>query len=56
LPSKKYTLAVMGHFSAAHFLEGYKGACEDLHGHNWKVELRVSTARLDRIGLGGRTS
>ena len=38
-------------FSAAHALRGYRGKCENLHGHNWKVEVYVRGARLDEIGM-----
>jgi len=38
-------------FSSAHNLRGYKGKCEELHGHNWKVELVASSAKLDKIGM-----
>lgn len=36
-----YKIAVEGHFSAAHFLEDYKGLCGSVHGHRWNVVLRV---------------
>ena len=39
-------------FSAAHRLRNYKGNCEALHGHNWKVQVTVETAALNEIGLG----
>lgn len=29
-------------FSAAHFLPEYCGACKDLHGHNWKLEVGIT--------------
>lgn len=34
-------------FSAAHYLKKYKGKCEALHGHNWRVEAIVSSKELD---------
>jgi 6-pyruvoyltetrahydropterin/6-carboxytetrahydropterin synthase len=37
--------------SSAHNLRGYKGACENLHGHNWRVRVTVSGERLDGAGL-----
>jgi 6-pyruvoyltetrahydropterin/6-carboxytetrahydropterin synthase len=46
-----YSLKVQGSFSSAHNLRGYKGKCEDLHGHNWMVEMVVKSARLDKIGM-----
>jgi len=46
-----YELTIETQFSAAHQLRGYKGRCEKLHGHNWRVQVSVSTERLDEIGL-----
>jgi 6-pyruvoyltetrahydropterin/6-carboxytetrahydropterin synthase len=46
-----YELKIEDSFAAAHRLRGYKGQCEDLHGHNWKVEVVVRADRLDEIGL-----
>jgi len=46
-----YEIAVEGHFDAAHFLRGYKGKCEALHGHRYRVVVRVGAARLDATGL-----
>ncbi|MDP8258162.1 MAG: 6-carboxytetrahydropterin synthase QueD [Candidatus Aadella gelida] len=46
-----YTVRVQSHFSSAHNLRGYKGKCEDLHGHNWRVETEVSSEKLDDIGM-----
>ncbi|MFH1877841.1 MAG: 6-carboxytetrahydropterin synthase QueD [Candidatus Omnitrophota bacterium] len=46
-----YTVKVESDFSSAHNLRGYKGKCEELHGHNWKVEVSVASDRLDAIGM-----
>lgn len=46
-----YKIGVISHFSAAHSLRNYKGKCESLHGHNWKVELIVSSAKLNPCGM-----
>ena len=46
-----YELKIEESFAAAHRLRGYKGQCEDLHGHNWKIEVVVRADRLDDIGL-----
>lgn len=46
-----YELKIEDSFAAAHRLRGYRGQCEDLHGHNWKVEVVVRADRLDDIGL-----
>ncbi len=46
-----YELTIEGSFASAHQLRGYKGKCENLHGHNWKVELSVEGKALNDIGL-----
>lgn len=46
-----YRLTVKSEFSAAHNLRGYKGKCEELHGHNWRIEAVVAAKKLDRQGL-----
>jgi len=38
-------------FSAAHSLRGYKGKCEALHGHNWKIRLQIAASELDPLGM-----
>lgn len=38
-------------FSAAHFLKGYRGKCERIHGHNYWVELHIEGKNLDEIGI-----
>lgn len=46
-----FELRVISHFAAAHQLREYKGGCEDLHGHNWKVEVFVEGNELEKNGL-----
>jgi 6-pyruvoyltetrahydropterin/6-carboxytetrahydropterin synthase len=46
-----YSIKVEGTFSSAHNLKGYKGKCEELHGHNWNVEVRVESDKLDKAGM-----
>lgn len=46
-----FDVKVMQDFSSAHQLRGYKGKCEDLHGHNWKVEAVFTAEKLNDIGL-----
>jgi len=46
-----YKIKIISNFSAAHFLRGYKGKCENLHGHNWKVEVIVSSVKLNSCGM-----
>jgi len=47
-----YHLTIITSFAAAHNLLNYQGDCENLHGHNWKVEVTVTTEKLDDAGLG----
>lgn len=46
-----YVLTIEDHFASAHQLRGYKGKCENIHGHNWKVVLNVKGDKLNEIGL-----
>jgi 6-pyruvoyltetrahydropterin/6-carboxytetrahydropterin synthase len=46
-----YEISVEKHFDAAHYLRGYRGKCEALHGHRYRVVARVRASRLDDIGL-----
>ena len=38
-------------FSSGHALRGYKGKCENPHGHNYKVQIVLEGPSLDSIGL-----
>lgn len=46
-----YKLKIITGFDAAHQLKGYKGKCENIHGHNWKVEVEVISEKLNEIGI-----
>ncbi len=46
-----YEVVVYTYFSAAHNLRGYRGKCEELHGHNWKVSVKVGAEKLDQLGM-----
>jgi len=46
-----YEIKVIDEFCGAHNLREYKGKCEALHGHNWKVEVSISSDILDRSGM-----
>ncbi len=45
-----YEIQIIAGFSAAHLLREYKGKCERLHGHNYKVEV---TVQAESPGPGG---
>ncbi|OHE56219.1 MAG: 6-carboxytetrahydropterin synthase QueD [Thermodesulfovibrio sp. RBG_19FT_COMBO_42_12] len=46
-----FELMIETDFSAAHQIRGYKGACERLHGHNWKIQVHVVAERLNEIDM-----
>lgn len=46
-----FEVSVVDTFAAAHFLRNYKGKCERLHGHNYRVEITVSGQKLDGAGM-----
>ncbi len=46
-----YSIRVESYFSAAHRLRGYRGKCESIHGHNWKVEVTILSDSLDKTGM-----
>ncbi len=46
-----FEVAVQETFAAGHALRGYKGKCENVHGHNYRVEITMEGERLDAIGL-----
>lgn len=47
-----WTLRVREKFQAAHFLKAYKGKCERVHGHTFRVEVQVHVNELDETGIG----
>jgi 6-pyruvoyltetrahydropterin/6-carboxytetrahydropterin synthase len=46
-----YEVTVEDTFAAGHALRGYKGKCENVHGHNYRVQVTVQGAELDSTGL-----
>ncbi len=46
-----FELKVKTHFAAAHQLQMVGQKCENLHGHNWKVEVCVTGAELNAAGV-----
>ncbi|MDI6745285.1 MAG: 6-carboxytetrahydropterin synthase QueD [Thermodesulfovibrionales bacterium] len=46
-----FELMVDTTFAAAHQLRGYKGKCEQMHGHNWKVQVHVVAEKLNEIDV-----
>jgi len=46
-----YQISIEQHFDAAHFLRGYQGKCEALHGHRFRVVAKLESSRLNDIGI-----
>jgi len=46
-----FEISVEHSFAAGHALRGYKGKCENVHGHNYKVQVVVAGPQLNSIGL-----
>ena len=46
-----FELKVKTHFSAAHKLTMVGAKCENLHGHNWNIEVYVSGEKLNAAGV-----
>ena len=46
-----FEVMIERHFSSAHQLRGYRGKCENLHGHNYKIEIYARGRELNHVGL-----
>ena len=46
-----FELKVTNHFAAAHQLQMVAKKCENLHGHNWKIEVRIAGNELNDAGV-----
>lgn len=46
-----FEVSVEQTFAAGHSLREYKGKCENVHGHNYRVCVTVAGAELNGIGL-----
>src|SRR3974377_1260987 len=46
-----FEVSVEQTFAAGHSLREYKGKCENVHGHNYRVRVTVSGREVNRIGL-----
>lgn len=40
--NRMYELKIITQFAAAHQLRDFGGQCEQLHGHNWKIEVYIT--------------
>ncbi len=48
---RMYEVTIIKSFSAAHLLAEIGGKCEELHGHNFKVEATVGADTLTEEGI-----
>jgi 6-pyruvoyltetrahydropterin/6-carboxytetrahydropterin synthase len=46
-----FEVSVEQQFAAGHALRNYKGACENVHGHNFKVQVTIEGPSLDDAGM-----
>ena len=46
-----FEVMIERNFSSAHQLRGYRGKCENLHGHNYRVEIYARGRELNDVGL-----
>jgi len=46
-----YELKVITHFAAAHQLKMVGEKCENMHGHNWKIEICLTGETLNAAGV-----
>ena len=46
-----FEVAVEQSFASAHALRNYKGSCENVHGHNFRVQVTIVGDRLDEAGM-----
>lgn len=46
-----FEIAVEHTFAAGHALRHYRGKCENVHGHNYRIEVVVRGEKLDSIGM-----
>ena len=46
-----YEISVEKAFDAAHYLRGYKGKCENMHGHRYTIVVKVTAQKLNDIGI-----
>jgi 6-pyruvoyltetrahydropterin/6-carboxytetrahydropterin synthase len=46
-----YEIVVTQYFDSAHYLRGYKGKCENTHGHRYAIVVRLRASKLNEIGL-----
>ena len=48
---RMFEVSVEESFAAGHALRGYRGKCENPHGHNYKIRVTLAGLELDKAGL-----
>jgi len=51
LNQRLFEVKVISSFAAAHNLKDFRGKCENLHGHNWRVEVVLRGESLESNGI-----
>ena len=46
-----FEVSVEHTFAAGHALRNYRGKCENVHGHNYRVQVLVRGEKLDQTGM-----
>src|ERR1700719_916905 len=46
-----FQVTVEEEFAAGHALRGYRGKCENPHGHNYKIRVTLEGQSLNNIGF-----
>ncbi|MGA7874121.1 MAG: 6-carboxytetrahydropterin synthase QueD [Desulfoferrobacter sp.] len=46
-----YEVKIVSDFAAAHNLRNFRGKCENLHGHNWTIEVVLRGRQLNESGI-----
>ena len=46
-----FEVSVEQTFAAGHALRGYRGKCENVHGHNYRVQVLIRGPELDAVGM-----
>ncbi len=46
-----FEVSVEHTFAAGHALRNYRGKCENVHGHNYRVQVLVRGEKLDEVGM-----
>ena len=46
-----FEVSVEHTFAAGHALRNYRGKCENVHGHNYRVQVTLRGEKLDHVGM-----